>query len=63
VPGRPFEILTGPCAVLAANHAPVGLKATFEILLSIGRLRGAGSNIQTQAETTANETAITTVLS
>jgi len=55
-------MVIGPCAVPAAIHAPVRLKATFEILLSIGRLRGAGRNIQTQAETAANETAITTVL-
>jgi hypothetical protein len=60
VPGRPFEIVTGPCAVPAAIHAPVRLKAKFEILLSIGRLRGATQNIQTQAEITAKESAITT---
>jgi hypothetical protein len=62
VPGRPFEIVIGPCAVPAAIHPPVPLQATFEILRSIGRFRGAGQNIQTQAEIAANESAITTAL-
>ena len=60
VPGGPFEIVIGPCAVPAAIHRPVPLTATFEILRSIGRLRGAGQNIQTEAEITAKESAITT---
>jgi hypothetical protein len=62
VPGRRFEIVIGPCAVPAAIHPPVPLPATFEILRSIGRFREAGLNIQTQAEITANESAIMTAL-
>ena len=57
-----LEITTLPCAVPAAIQTRVPLKATFEILRSIGRFRGAARNIQTQAEITANETAMMTAL-
>src|ERR1700733_10611929 len=56
-PERPSKTVIRPCEVPSAIHLPVLLKATFEILRSIGAFRRAAQLSQPHATITAAQSA------